>query len=229
MKTDFLPLAFFFMAAAGYAAAAESSAPPTDSNKPTVTKEKKMETATIAGGCFWCLEATFERVKGVENVVSGYTAGKTKNPTYEQVCSGLTGHTEAVQITFNPAEVTFESLLRLFFELHDPTTLNAQFPDTGTQYRSGIYCHDDKQKETAEKLKKELDSSGKFKKPIVTEIQKLDVFYPAEDSHQDYFESHYEKGTGNWGYLCRIVAPKVEKLKKLGVELKPVSKSGDSR
>lgn len=179
-----------------------------------------METATLAGGCFWCIEATLERLKGVEKAVSGYTGGKTKNPDYEAICTGLTGHAEAVQITFDPQVITFEALLKVFFQLHDPTTLNAQWPDTGTQYRSAIFYSDDTQKATAEKVLKEEDASGHFKKPIVTEITKLGEWYPAEAYHQDYFNTHMDKGTGNYGYVCKVVAPKVEKLKKLGVALK---------
>lgn len=191
-----------------------------DETKQAKPESPKMETATLGGGCFWCIEATLERVKGVEKVVSGYTGGKIKNPTYEQICTGLTGHAEVVQITFDPKVVTFESLLKLFFELHDPTTLNAQWPDTGTQYRSAVFFHDDAQKTTAEKVIKETNESKKHKNPVVTEVTKLDVFYPAEDYHQNYFDEHMEAGTGNYRYLCNVVAPKVEKLKKLGVELK---------
>ena len=191
-----------------------------EETKQVKPEKPKMETATLGGGCFWCIEATLERVKGVDTVVSGYTGGKIKNPTYEQICTGLTGHAEVVQISFDPKVVTFESLLKLFFELHDPTTLNAQWPDTGTQYRSAVFFHDDAQKATAEKVIKEINESKKHKNPVVTEVTKLDVFYPAEDYHQNYFDEHMEAGTGNFRYLCNVVAPKVEKLKKLGVELK---------
>ncbi len=191
-----------------------------EKSESTSTKEKKMEVATLAGGCFWCLDATFLRVKGVEKVVSGYTGGQTENPTYRQVCTGLTGHAEAVQITFDPAVISYEKLLKLFFELHDPTTLNRQGLDEGTQYRSAVYYHDDSQKAAAERVKKELGEAGKYKHPIVTEISKLGKWYPAEDYHQGYFDENYPKGEGNYGYLCRVVLPKVEKLHKLGVELK---------
>ena len=197
-----------------------TSAPAADEPAKPQPEKPKMEIATIAGGCFWCLEATIERVKGVEKVVSGYTGGKTKNPTYEEVCSGLTGHAEGVQITYDPKIISYEKILHLFFELHDPTTLNAQWPDTGTQYRSAIFYHDDAQKAAAEKAKQAVDASGKHKNPVVTQIAKLDVWYPAEDEHQNYFNDHMPKGTGNYRYLCNVVAPKVEKLKKLGFELK---------
>ncbi len=180
-----------------------------------------MEIATLAGGCFWCLEATLERVLGVEKVVSGYTGGKTKDPTYDEVCSGLTGHAEAVQITFNPKVIPYETILQLFFALHDPTTLNAQWPDHGTQYRSAIYYHSEAQKAAAEKAKQGVDDSGKHKAKVVTEITKLGTWYPAEDFHQNYFNDHMPKRSGNFGYLCNVVAPKVEKLKQLGIPLKP--------
>lgn len=193
------------------------------------SEKPAMETITIAGGCFWCLDATFLRVKGVEKVLSGYTGGQTKNPTYEQICTGETGHAEAVQVTFDPKVITMDSLLNLFFQLHDPTTLNAQGPDQGTQYRSAIFYTSDAQKAAAEKAKKAVDASGLYSKPAVTEITALAIWYPAEDYHQGYFDEHMPKGSGNYGYLCRIVLPKVEKLKKLGVELKPVKKEADQK
>lgn len=193
------------------------------------SEKPAMETITIAGGCFWCLDATFLRVKGVEKVLSGYTGGQTKNPTYEQICTGETGHAEAVQVTFDPKVITMDSLLNLFFQLHDPTTLNAQGPDQGTQYRSAIFYTSDAQKAAAEKAKKAVDASGLYSKPAVTEITALGIWYPAEDYHQGYFDEHMPKGSGNYGYLCRIVLPKVEKLKKLGVELKPVKKEADQK
>jgi peptide-methionine (S)-S-oxide reductase len=192
------------------------SAAPTQPTEP----KKKMETATFAGGCFWCIEAALERLEGVDTVESGYTNGKTKDPTYEQVCSGLTGHTEAVKIAFDPAVISYEKLLKVFLDLIDPTQVNAQGPDHGTQYRTGIYFHDDSQKATAEKLKQELAASGKYSKPIATEIQAAATWYAAEDYHQDYHEKHFEAGTGNYGYLCHVSAPKLEKLKKMGVALK---------
>jgi peptide-methionine (S)-S-oxide reductase len=202
------------------ASAAEKPAENEQSPKPVEAKTK-METATIAGGCFWCIEAALERLLGVESVESGYTNGKLKNPTYEQVCSGLTGHTEAVKITYDPKVISYEQLLKIFFHLIDPTQLNAQGPDRGTQYRSGIYYSTDEQKAAAEKVKEEVAKEGKYTKPIVTEIQKAGEWYPAEEYHQDYFTKHYEAKTGNWGYLCHVSAPKVEKLEKMGVALKP--------
>jgi peptide-methionine (S)-S-oxide reductase len=191
-----------------------------ESAKTDTTEKKEMKTATIAGGCFWCIEAALERVKGIESVESGYTNGKTKNPTYEEVCSGLTGHTEGVKVTYDPSVITYEQLLRLFFELIDPTQVNAQGPDRGTQYRTGIYYTEESEKAIAQKLIKELTESGKYSKPIATEVEQAATWYPAEAYHQDYFTKHYEAGTGNHGYLCAVAAPKVEKLKKLGVALK---------
>ncbi len=197
-----------------------SESPNAPESKKTEPDKKKMEVATIAGGCFWCIEGALERLEGVASVESGYTNGKVKNPKYDQVCSGLTGHTEAVKITFDPAVITFEKLLQVFFELIDPTQLNAQGPDKGTQYRSGVYFHNDEQKAIALKVKAEVDKSGKWPKPVVSEIVAAETWYPAEEYHQDYFTKHYEAGTGNWGYLCHVTAPKIAKLQKLGVALK---------
>lgn len=176
-----------------------------------------METVTLATGCFWCTEAILQRVKGVEKVVSGYTNGQTPNPTYEEVCTGRTGHAECVLVTFDPRTLPFEQLVRLFFDMHDPTTLNRQGADVGTQYRSGIFYHSDEQKAVAERVKAELDKSGKFKDPIVTEITKAQTFYPAEDYHQDYFNKNVPNKTGNYRYCQATIVPK---LKKLGL-LKP--------
>ena len=178
---------------------------------------KKMETVTLGAGCFWCIEVILQRVKGVEKVESGYSNGHVKNPTYRQVCEGDTGHAEVVKVTFDPEVMPFEKLLEVFFELHDPTTLNRQGNDEGTQYRSGIYYHTDAQKATAEQVKAKVGKSGKFKDPIVTEIVKLENYYPAEDYHQDYFNANFTKVTGNWGYCRATIVPK---LKKMGL-LKP--------
>ena len=143
--------------------------------------------ATLGAGCFWCVEAIFQRIEGVESVVSGYAGGKVKNPTYKEVCSGLTGHAEVAQITFDSDKVSFAELLEIFWQTHDPTTLNRQGNDVGTQYRSAIFYHDDEQKQIAEELKKSLDASGAFDARIVTEITPLNNYYPAEDYHQNYF------------------------------------------
>jgi peptide-methionine (S)-S-oxide reductase len=154
--------------------------------------EKGMEVATLAGGCFWCTEAIFLELKGVSKVVSGYIGGTTTNPTYKDICTGTTGHAEAIQITFDPKIVSFGELLEIFFATHDPTTLNRQGNDVGTQYRSAIFYHTEEQKEKSIRFKEELNKSGAFDKPIVTEITAFDLFYPAEDYHQQY----YEKGGG---------------------------------
>lgn len=179
--------------------------------------DKKMETITLGAGCFWCTEVILERIKGVANVESGYSNGHVKNPTYKQVCQGDTGHNEVVKVVFDPAVISLEKLLGVFFELHDPTTLNRQGNDVGTQYRSGIYFHTEEQKAVAEKVKEELNKSGKFKNPIVTEIVKVDNYSTAEDYHQNYFDENYTKGTGHFGYCNALIMPK---LKKMGL-LKP--------
>src|SRR5687767_4450791 len=159
--------------------------PKKETAPPKPSPEKKMETITLGAGCFWCIEVILQRVKGVESVASGYSNGHVKNPTYRQVCGGDTGHAEVVQVTFDPAVLPLEKLLHVFFELHDPTTLNRQGPDKGTQYRSGIYYHTDAQKAVAEKVKAEAGKSGKFTSPIVTEIVKVDNYTKAEADHQN--------------------------------------------
>ena len=149
-----------------------------------IMKGEKMDTATFGAGCFWCVEAVFQELEGVEKVTSGYEGGKVKSPTYKEVCSGLTGHAEVAQIIFDPAKISFEDLLQAFFQSHDPTTLNSQGGDHGTQYRSVIFYHNDSQRETAERIKKELDASKAWDKKIVTEISPATDFYPAEDYHR---------------------------------------------
>ncbi|MGZ8538481.1 MAG: peptide-methionine (S)-S-oxide reductase MsrA, partial [Flavisolibacter sp.] len=151
---------------------------------------EKTDTATFATGCFWCTEAIFEGLNGVLKVTSGYTGGQVENPTYQAVCSGETGHAECVQIIFEPNKISYDELLEVFFEVHDPTSLNRQGADVGTQYRSAIFYHDANQKEKAEYYTKELNKSGAFTKPIVTEISSLSKFYPAENYHQEYYENN---------------------------------------
>ncbi len=169
------------------------------------------DTATFANGCFWCTEAIFEELNGVVSATSGYTGGQTINPTYKEVCSGLTGHAECLQIVYDPSAISFDELLEVFWETHDPTTLNRQGADVGTQYRSGIFYHNNEQKEKAEKYKAELDKSGAFDKPIVTEITPFTKFYPAENYHQQYFENN-----GNNNPYCKIVIrPKLDKFRKV--------------
>ena len=168
-----------------------------------------MEVATLAGGCFWCIEAVFREVDGVENVVSGYTGGATVNPTYQQVFTGKTGHAEAVQVSFNPSKISYREILEIFFSVHDPTTLNRQGADTGTQYRSAIFYHNEQQKAVAEELIGQLNKAHLWKKPIVTQIVPLDTFYPAEDYHREYFSRHPEQA-----YCQMVISPKVSKFRK---------------
>jgi peptide-methionine (S)-S-oxide reductase len=168
-----------------------------------------LQVATFAAGCFWCTEAVFVDVKGVVSVVSGYSGGKVKNPSYEEVCTGSTGHAEATQITYDPAIVSFEQLLQIFWNVHDPTTLNRQGNDEGTQYRSAIFYHSEEQRNLAEQYKKQLTSSHVFKNPIVTEITPFTNFYKAEDYHQNYFALN-----PNQSYCQYVIRPKVEKFKK---------------
>ncbi|MEQ3661087.1 MAG: peptide-methionine (S)-S-oxide reductase MsrA [Flavobacterium sp.] len=171
--------------------------------------ENNMEVATFAGGCFWCTEAIFTELKGVEKVVSGYTGGTVKNPSYREICNGTTGHAEAIQITFNPKEIAFEDLLEVFFGTHDPTTLNRQGADVGTQYRSEIFYHSQEQKEKAEDYIKFIEKEKLYSKPIVTKVSSAVVFYKAEEYHQDYYASNSEQG-----YCQMVIAPKLEKLRK---------------
>lgn len=169
-----------------------------------------LETATLAGGCFWCLEAVYDQVIGVQDVVSGYTGGHVPNPTYRQVCDGDTGHAEAVQIRFDPSQISYRELLEIFFSIHDPTTLNRQGADVGTQYRSAIFYHSEEQRQIAEQLVRELSEQQVFRNPIVTEIVPATTFYPAEDYHQEYFARNpYQP------YCQFVVAPKVAKFHKL--------------
>lgn len=166
--------------------------------------------ATFGGGCFWCTEAVFQQLKGVQRVVSGYCGGHVKNPTYQNVCSGTTGHAEAIQITFDPQQVSYAELLEVFWNTHDPTTLNRQGNDVGTQYRSVVFYHDDDQRHQAERYKRKLDESGAFAAPIVTEISPISEFYPAEDYHQNYFADNPRQP-----YCAAIIRPKVDKVKKV--------------
>jgi peptide-methionine (S)-S-oxide reductase len=167
------------------------------------------EVATLAGGCFWCLEAVFDEMQGVESVVSGYMGGNTADPSYEQVCSGTTGHAEVVQITFDPARLSYRDLLRVFFAIHDPTTLNRQGNDVGTQYRSAIFHHTPEQKAAAHKTIAELTEEGVFRAPIVTEVEEAGTFYPAEDYHQEYYAHNpYQP------YCQVVVEPKLAKFRR---------------
>jgi peptide-methionine (S)-S-oxide reductase len=169
----------------------------------------QLETATLANGCFWCTEAVFKRLKGVTAVKSGYAASKVANPSYEQVCSGRTGAAEATQITYDPSIISYDKLLEIFWHMHDPTTLNRQGNDVGTQYRSAIFYHNDEQKQIALASKAALEKSGTYKDPVVTEITAFSNFYPAEDYHDDYYDNNRSQG-----YCRYIIDPKVQKLLK---------------
>ncbi|MBK8302255.1 MAG: peptide-methionine (S)-S-oxide reductase MsrA [Pyrinomonadaceae bacterium] len=168
-----------------------------------------LETATLAAGCFWCVEAIFDDLKGVEDVVSGYSGGHTENPTYKEVCSETTGHAEVVQIGFDPTELSFKELLQVFFTVHDPTTLNRQGGDIGTSYRSAVFYHSDEQKRVAEETIAEFNAEGIYDNPIVTQVAAFEKFWPAEDYHQEYFANN-----PNQPYCNAVVAPKVAKFRQ---------------
>ncbi len=175
-----------------------------------MAEEINLETTILGGGCFWCIEAVFSELQGVQKAVSGYSGGKNDNPTYEQICSGKTGHAEVVQVTFNPKIVSFKEILEVFFTIHDPTTLNRQGNDVGTQYRSVIYYHLDEQKAIAQKTIKELEKSAKWSSPVITELSPFEKFFEAEAYHQNYFKLNASQP------YCRVVIePKVNKFKKL--------------
>ena len=172
-----------------------------------------MEVATLGGGCFWCLEAVYEQLAGVMEVESGYAGGTIPSPTYEQICTGGTGHAEVVQITFDPGAISFEDLLDVFFTIHDPTTLNRQGADVGTQYRSVIFSHDEEQRATAEAVIQRVEAEGIWDDPIVTELAPLEAFYRAEDYHQEYFRRNPAQP-----YCPVVIAPKVAKFRKRYLE-----------
>lgn len=173
------------------------------------SEDTTLETANFGAGCFWCVEAVFQKLKGVQSVESGYMGGHTLDPTYKQICTGTTGHAEIIQIKFDPAVITFKELLEVFWKTHDPTTLNRQGNDTGTQYRSAVFYETDTQKELAEKYKAKLNESGAFRAPIVTEVTSATKYYPAEKYHQNYWNT---QGQGN-GYCQAVIPPKLKKLK----------------
>jgi peptide-methionine (S)-S-oxide reductase len=175
-----------------------------------MSKEQSKELATLAGGCFWCLEAVYKELRGVERVVSGYAGGHVERPTYREVCDGTTGHAEVVQITFDPALVSYRELLEVFFTIHDPTTPNRQGADVGTQYRSAVFYHTPEQRETAEQVIAEMEAAHVWDSPIVTEVSPLAEFYAAEDYHQDYFEKNPSQP-----YCRAVVEPKVSKFRRL--------------
>lgn len=173
-------------------------------------KNNNLELATFGAGCFWCVEAIFQRVDGVEKVVSGYSGGHVKNPSYKEVCNGTTGHAEVCQLSYDPDEVSYDELLEIFWQTHDPTTLNRQGNDVGTQYRSVVFYHNEKQKELAEKYKAELDEADIYNDPIVTEISEFEKMYVAENYHQNYFNEN-----GSQPYCSFVIQPKVDKFKKV--------------
>jgi peptide-methionine (S)-S-oxide reductase len=184
---------------------------PSSQSRPTPGQEpERFEMATLGGGCFWCLEAIFRQLRGVRKVISGYSGGHVKNPTYKQVCTGTTGHAEVVQILFDPRQISYEELLEVFFAVHDPTTPNRQGPDIGPQYRSIILYHNPQQRATALRIIDQLNRSGQFAAPIVTEVVPFQAFYPAEDYHQDYFRQNPTQP-----YCLAVIAPKVAKFQKL--------------
>ena len=165
--------------------------------------------ATLAGGCFWCLEAVYQQLRGVKKVVSGYSGGSLANPSYKLVCTGTTGHAEAVQITYDPQELSYREILEVFFTIHDPTTLNRQGADVGTQYRSAIFYHNSEQKEIAQQVMDEITTQRIYDHPLVTELKPLDVFYPAEDYHQNYYQDNSYQP-----YCQFVISPKVAKFRK---------------
>ena len=173
-------------------------------------KQEEIEVATFAGGCFWCTEAVFSELKGVNSLVSGYIGGKTANPTYKEICNGDTGHAEAIQIIFDSSEISFGELLEIFFATHDPTTLNRQGNDIGTQYRSEIFYHNDDQKRLSERYIELMTKENTFGKEIVTKISPASKFYQAEDYHQNYYNQNKAQG-----YCSYVITPKIEKLKKM--------------
>ena len=177
------------------------------SKKPETAKQ--LETATLASGCFWCTEAVFTIIKGVETVESGYTGGNVPNPSYEQVSSGTTGHAEAVQVTFDPKVISYEEILEIFFATHDPTTMNRQGPDVGTQYRSVVFYHNETQKAAAQKMIDVLNKEGVFDSPIVTQVVPFKAFYKAEEYHKDYYKRHRDSA-----YCQQVITPKLGKLQQ---------------
>ena len=214
-----MTLALIFSSLLSVISCNQSTTQPIIMNEETIPAGIKTDTATFGTGCFWCTEAIFQELKGVLKVTSGYSGGTVKNPSYEDVCSGTTGHAECLQIIYDPKVISFDELLEVFWEAHDPTTLNRQGNDVGTQYRSVIFYHDTEQKKKAEEYKVKLDKSGAYNNPIVTEITAFSHFYPAENYHQDYYRLH-----GSQPYCTFVIRPKVEKFEKVfQTKLKPTT------
>jgi peptide-methionine (S)-S-oxide reductase len=215
MKTIF-PFFLFFMLGCSSQNGQNNTFEPTNKKEIIMSEDiqlSHLDTATFGAGCFWCVEAAFLSVKGVITVQSGYSGGHVKNPTYKEVCSGLTGHAEVAQIVYDTTQITYDDLLQMFWKVHDPTQLNRQGNDIGTQYRSVIYFHNDQQKEKATYYKNALNSSGAYASEVVTEIAEFDIFYPAEDYHTNYYALHPEEQ-----YCKFVVGPKVEKFKQVFAE-----------
>lgn len=211
MKTNFFKIAALIVISLAFTISSKEIRSETQINgNKKMEQNSNLTKATFGEGCFWCSQAIFERVKGVKSVYAGYSGGTTDDPIYEEVCTGKTGYAEVVQITFNPKVVSYDELLKIFWKTHDPTTLNRQGNDVGTQYRSVIFYHNNEQKEKAEHYKEALDKSGAYSNPIVTQIVPFKKFYKAEDYHQDYFEKNPTQG-----YCSFVIAPKVEKFKEV--------------
>jgi len=215
IKFQFLPICFFaisiFASACGQSNTGNQKVlKETKNQKSNLKTNQKMEVITLGAGCFWCVESIFQNLKGVEKVVSGYSNGQKSNPTYKEVCSGTSGHAEVAEITFDPSVVGLAEVLEVFFQTHDPTTLNRQGNDAGTQYRSGIFYHTEAQKLEALEIIKALNESKAYNRPIVTEVSKAETFYPAEDYHQNYFNLN-----GNQPYCQYVIRPKLDKFKKV--------------
>lgn len=188
---------------------AQNKSDKTADKKLSQVEENKIDTITLGAGCFWCVEAIFAETKGVVSVKSGYSGGQIKNPSYKEVCTGRTGHAEVVQVAYDTSVISLQEILEIFWQTHDPTTLNRQGADVGTQYRSAIFYHNEEQKNIAEELKKRLDTSGAWDNPIVTEISSFETFYEAEDYHQDYYAEN-----GEQPYCRAVIRPKLEKYRK---------------
>ncbi len=213
MKNAVVSLAIVFVSLSACTVDAEDATQTEAKKEQTMAAEKtnlNLREATFGAGCFWCVEAVFQELKGVHSVASGYSGGQIENPTYKQICSGETGHAEVARIEYDPEVISFAELLEVFWQTHDPTTLNQQGADVGTQYRSVVFYHNDEQRQLAETYKAELDQSGAWDNPIVTEIAPLSNYYEAEDYHQDYYSSN-----PNQGYCRFVIAPKLEKFRKV--------------
>lgn len=213
MKNLILPLLLLGLTAGSCAQSTSGNAPVAQAQKDKIMESKDLETATFGAGCFWCVEAIFQELKGVQSVASGYSGGKVDNPTYREVCSGQTGHAEVIQVQYDPAIISFETLVKVFFATHDPTTLNRQGADAGTQYRSAIFYHDEEQKAIAEQMKKEF-APTLWDDPIVTEISPFTKFFKAEEYHQNYY-----KDNPNQGYCRIVINPKVQEFREYFSEL----------